>query len=123
MRYPEVFLSWKKANKKGIFTDMQAKIKSKDQLQCKLKFNSYKRKHSSKRDKYHYEPCMRSLIISKLISYAVFDSESAELLEKIKSSEDDIEEKERIINSHFLQAEKEDKAMALLYSLICLNNS
>lgn len=72
---PECFLSWSKANKKGVFSKMQAKIKTRDKVQCRLKYNSYKRKHSDKSQKSWYINCMRTLIIRKLKQHMDEDEE------------------------------------------------
>lgn len=71
---PDQFLAWNKANRKGIFKDMEVQIKSKDKVQCRLKFNSYKRKHSVRRNRAYYEPCMKVLILKKLENFANFCS-------------------------------------------------
>jgi len=67
------FNCWKKPNKKGIFKQMHTEIVTKDQVQCRLKFYSYKRKHSSKKNKFYFKPCMRTVIMEKLTQHAEID--------------------------------------------------
>lgn len=55
---------------------MSTLLGTKTSLQCRLKFNSYKRKHSNKKKlPQFYEKCMKDLIIKKLGDYASSDIE------------------------------------------------
>lgn len=78
---------------------MEGRIKTKNMVQCRLKYWSFKRKHSNRKNRSCYETCMKSLIIKKLESLANFDEESKKILKKIEEREQKLNDIKVKLNS------------------------
>lgn len=110
IKYPNQFLSWKKDNKRGIFTEMKDVI-NRSRHQCRLKFRTYKRKHSDRKDKANYETCMREVIIRRLKEFAKADDESRFILKKLNVEEYQISGKEKVVVNHIEKIQKHQNAI------------